>query len=280
MTDKTKQKVFKSGMAVIAAIVLIIVLIPIFWMLISAFKDKREVLPTEFIIFPTKWKFDNFQKVFTKYYDIDFTASYFSTFAVAALGMALSLIVNSMAGYAFARLEFPLKKFFWPYVIFQMFVPGISILITSIKVVAGLGMMNGFWVLVLPGIANGYNVFYFRQFFLGIPRGYEEAASIDGLGRFGIYFKIFIPLSVTPLIIIGASVFMGYWNSYLWPSLTVTDNVALKQIMQVLVILRSRYRGDYGVVVAGTIISVTGPLIIFVFAQKYVVQGVTISGIK
>ena len=143
-----------------------------------------------------------------------------------------------------------------------------------------MGMMNTFLVLVLPGVANGYNVFYFRQFFLSMPRSYEEAASLDGLGRFGIYLKIFIPMAVTPLIIIGASVFMGYWNSYLWPSLTVTSNIELKQIMQVLLVLRTRYRSDYGVVVAGTIISVTGPLVIFAIAQKYIVQGITISGIK
>lgn len=275
-----RKQVFHICMNMIAVMVLLIVMIPILWMLISAFKDKKEVLPTEFILFPTKWQFSNFTKVFTKYSDIDFVSSYASTLGVAICGMIFSLLVNSMAGYAFARLDFPLKKFFWPYVLFQMFIPGISILITSIKVVSTLGMLDSFWVLVLPGVANGYNVFYFRQFFLGIPRGYEEAALIDGLGRFGIYVKIFIPLSVTPLIIIGASVFMGYWNSYLWPSLTVTNNVQMKQIMQVLLILRSRYRGDYGVVVAGTIISVTGPLLLFACVQKYVVQGVTISGIK
>lgn len=275
-----KEKIFRTAMLAIAVFVLFIVLVPILWMIISAFKGREEVLPTEFILFPSKWRADNFVKVFKKYSDIDFTSSCLTTFLVASLGMLLSLLVNSLAGYAFARVDFPLKKFFWAYIIFQMFIPGISILITSIKVASVLHMMNTFWVLVLPGVANGYNVFYFRQFFLGIPRGYEEAASIDGLGRFGIYRRIFLPMSVTPLIIIGASVFMGYWNSYLWPSLTVTNNVRMKQIMQVLLILRSRYRGDYGVVVAGTIISVTGPLLIFAVAQKYIVQGVTISGIK
>ncbi len=275
-----KEKIFKGAMLAIAVFVLFIVLVPLLWMIISAFKSREEVLPTEFILFPSGWRADNFAKVFKKYSDIDFMSSYLMTLLVAAAGMIFSLVVNSMAGYAFARVNFPLKKFFWAYVIFQMFIPGISILITSIKVASALRMMNTFWVLVLPGIANGYNVFYFRQFFLGIPRGYEEAASIDGLGRFGIYRRIFVPMSATPLIIIGASVFMGYWNSYLWPSLTVTNNVGMKQIMQVLIILRSRYRGDYGVVVAGTIISVTGPLLIFAFAQKYIVQGVTISGIK
>ena len=275
-----KQKLFKITMYVIVAIVLAIVCIPILWMIISAFKNRSEVLPTQIKIFPSVWQFDNFTKVFKKYYDIDFVSSYGSTFIVSTAGMVLSLIVNSLAGYAFARIDFPLKKFFWAYVIFQMFIPGISILITSIKVVSTLGMMNTFWVLVLPGVANGYNVFYFRQFFLGMPRSYEEAASLDGLGRFGIYLKIFIPMAVTPLIIIGASVFMGYWNSYLWPSLTVTSNIGMKQIMQVLLVLRTRYRSDYGVVVAGTIISVTGPLVIFAIAQKYIVQGITISGIK
>ena len=267
-------------MYIAASFVLLVVCIPLLWMIISAFKSKSEVLPAGLIIFPSVWHFDNFAKVFKTYSDINFFMSYISTLGVATVGVILSLAVNSMAGYAFARLDFPLKRFFWCYVVFQMFIPGISILITSIKVVSALKMMNTFFVLVLPGVANGYNAFFFRQFFLSVPRGYEEAAQIDGLGRFGIYVRIFLPLAVTPLIIIGASVFMGYWNSYLWPSLTVTENVGLKQIMQVILILKSRYRGDFGVVVAGTLISVTGPLLIFVFAQKYIVQGITIAGIK
>lgn len=275
-----KSKIFRVFMYIAASFVLLVVCIPLLWMIISAFKSKSEVLPAGLIIFPSVWHFDNFAKVFKTYSDINFFMSYISTLGVATVGVILSLAVNSMAGYAFARLDFPLKRFFWCYVVFQMFIPGISILITSIKVVSALKMMNTFFVLVLPGVANGYNAFFFRQFFLSVPRGYEEAAQIDGLGRFGIYVRIFLPLAVTPLIIIGASVFMGYWNSYLWPSLTVTENVGLKQIMQVILILKSRYRGDFGVVVAGTLISVTGPLLIFVFAQKYIVQGITIAGIK
>ncbi len=275
-----RAKIFRGSMYAAAVFVLILVLVPLLWMVLSAFKSRSEVLPVGLVILPSEWHFDNFAKVFTVYSDINFFYSYLSTLGVAALGVLLSLIVNSMAGYAFARLDFCLKKFFWCFVIFQMFIPGISILITSIEVCSFLGLLDSFFVLVLPGVANGYNTFFFRQFFLSVPRGYEEAAQLDGLGRFGIYLKIFLPLAVTPLIIIGASVFMGYWNSYLWPSLTVTDNVGMKQIMQVIMILRSRYRGDYGVVVAGTIISITGPLLIFAAAQKYIVQGITISGIK
>lgn len=269
---------FRVFMYIAASFVLLVVCIPLLWMIISAFKSKSEVLPAGLIIFPSVWHFDNFAKVFKTYSDINFFMSYMSTLGVATVGVILSLAVNSMAGYAFARLDFPLKRFFWCYVVFQMFIPGISILITSIKVVSALKMMNTFFVLVLPGVANGYNAFFFRQFFLSVPRGYEEAAQIDDWeGRH--YVRIF-RRCVTPLIIIGASVFMGYWNSYLWPSLTVTENVGLKQIMQVILILKSRYRGDFGVVVAGTLISVTGPLLIFVFAQKYIVQGITIAGIK
>lgn len=275
-----KKKIFKIAMWFVASLVLFIICVPLLWMIISAFKSKSEVLPVGLVIFPSEWHFDNFVKVFRSYSDINFLSSYVSTLGVSVIGVVLSLVVNSMAGYAFARLNFPLKRFFWCYVVFQMFVPGISILITSIKVVSTLKMMNTFLVLVLPGVANGYNAFFFRQFFLSIPRGYEEASQIDGLGRFGIYVRIFLPLAITPLIIIGASVFMGYWNSYLWPSLTITENVNLKQIMQVILVLKSRYRGDFGVVVAGTLISITGPLLIFVFAQKYIVQGITIAGIK
>lgn len=131
-------------MYIAASFVLLVVCIPLLWMIISAFKSKSEVLPAGLIIFPSVWHFDNFAKVFKTYSDINFFMSYMSTLGVATVGVILSLAVNSMAGYAFARLDFPLKRFFWCYVVFQMFIPGISILITSIKVVSALKMMNTF----------------------------------------------------------------------------------------------------------------------------------------
>ena len=161
-----------------------------------------------------------------------------------------------------------------------MFVPGITILLTSIKVVTDLHMTDTMLVLIVPGLASAYQTFFFRQFFLGIPMAYEEAAEIDGCSKFGIFIRVFLPMSTTPLVIQGVGVFMGHWNSFLWPTLTVTGNNDLQQVMQVIRIINNNNPSEYGITIAASLISMIPPLIIFAFAQKKIVQGVALSGIK
>ena len=120
----------------------------------------------------------------------------------------------------------------------------------------------------------------FRQFFLGVPASYEEAAELDGCNKLQIFFKIFLPMSATPLVIQGVNIFLAHWNSYMWPALTVTGNTNLMQVMQVIASFRTRYAGNYGVVIAASLISMTVPTLIFIFAQKKIVQGIALSGIK
>ena len=101
-------------------------------------------------------------------------------------------------------------------------------------------------------MANSYQIFFFRQFYLNIPSNIEEAAMIDGSSRLGIFFKIFIPMSTTPMVVIGVGTFMGAWNSFVWPTLTVSENDKLTQIMQIIRTLNVTYSGDYGVVIAAS----------------------------
>lgn len=274
-----RKYLFKFLMLFISAVVVFLIVFPLVWMLPSAFKDKRELfsLPNHFL--PKTFSFDNFKEVF-HLYDINFTASLFNTLGVAVTAVVISLVINMLAAYAFARLEFPGKDFLFGLVMLSMFIPGVTILMTSVRLVSAMQMLDTFLVLVLPGAANAYNIFFFRQFFLGLPSSLEEAAILDGSTQFGIFFKIFIPLSVTPMVIIGISVFMGYWNSYLWPTLTVINNTNLRQVMQVLRILSGSKANDYGVVVAASLISLIVPVTLFAVFQKYIMQGIAISGIK
>lgn len=279
-TQITSKKVAKVVFTIVSILACIIILFPIIWMLPSVFKGQKEMFSVPITMFPKKFTFENFTTVF-QLEDFNFFSSIFSTLGVALSGMLLSLLVNMAAAYGFARFNFPFKKVLWSLMLVTMFIPGITILLTSAIVVNKLGMMNTFWVLVLPGVANAYNIFFFRQFFLGFPTYLEEASVLDGMTRYGIFFRIFIPLSVTPMVIVGASVFMGYWNSFLWPTITITDSVKLKQIMQFIRELNAKYGNkNYGVVLAATLISLIVPLIIFCFAQRQIVQGIAITGLK
>ena len=269
-------------LTILVIVVLLIILFPIVWMLPGAFKSKAEIWDIPVTWLPKEFTLDNFNILFnpSPYDKWDFISSFFATLAVAATAVVLSLFFNMLTAFVFARLEFRGKKILWPYFLFSMFVPGITILLTSFEVVAKLGMLDSFWGLVLPGVLTSYNVFFFRQFFLSLPTSLEEAADIDGMNPFVIFIRLFIPLSITPMIVQGASVFMGYWNSYLWPTLTITKNVGMMQMMQVIKILNERYSDQFGVAIAGTLLSMIGPLLMFAFAQKKIVQGIAITGLK
>ena len=202
------------------------------------------------------------------------------TFAVAIVALVLSLIINSLAAYAFARLNFPGKKLLWALYAVNMFVPNIAVQIPCYYVVTQLGMIDNFFVLVLPGVVYVWSIFYYRQYYLGIPRSLEEAALIDGCSRFGIYVRLFLPLSVTPFIIMGLSVFQGFWNSYIWPSMTVYGNANLYQVNQIIAYFRNTQGTAWDMLLAATVITCIPLVVILLIMQKYIMQGIKITGIK
>lgn len=275
----------KTGLYIIVILVLFFLFIPLFFMVISMFKGRQEIFSLDFHVFPQVWTIDNFSRLFYLQYTtvgVNFLQSFGMTLLVAFLGMAFSLFVNSIAGYAFARLNFPLKKTLFVIVISTMFIPNITILLTSISVVSSLNMMNTIWVLVIPGVANAYNIFFFRQFYLGFPKDYDEAARVDGCNSIQIFFKIYLPNSITPMVIMGAGTFIGYFNSYLWPTLTIdTEHKGLTQIMT---LINSLY-GDsstlgYGAVLAASFIAILPAVVVFFIVQRFIRDGIALTGVK
>lgn len=275
----------KTGLYIIVILVLFSLFVPLFFMVISMFKGRQEIFSLDFHVFPQVWTIDNFSRLFYLQYTtvgVNFLQSFGMTLLVAFLGMAFSLFVNSIAGYAFARLNFPLKKTLFVIVISTMFIPNITILLTSISVVSSLNMMNTIWVLVIPGVANAYNIFFFKQFYLGFPKDYDEAARVDGCNSIQIFFKIYLPNSITPMVIMGAGTFIGYFNSYLWPTLTIdTEHKGLTQIMT---LINSLY-GDsstlgYGAVLAASFIAILPAVVVFFIVQRFIRDGIALTGVK
>lgn len=277
----TKNRIIRITKNLLALLVVCIILFPIIWMLSAAFKDRTELfaIPNKFL--PASWSWDNFEKIFTMTLNgYDFTSSLLATLFVTVVATALSLFINMMAGYVFARMEFPMKNVIWWYILITMFIPGITILLTSIRVVNILNMTDTVWVLIIPGVVSAYNIFYFRQFFFSVPKSLEDAALLDGLGHFGTFWHIFRPMSTTPMIVIGISVFMGYWNSFMWPTLTVSGNAKIAQVTQIIRVLNDAYAGDYGVVVAASLVSIAIPLVIYMIFQKKILEGIATTGLK
>lgn len=287
MTDKKRRLIRKNvrtGLDVfLALLITAIILFPIVWIIPSAFKSRGELFSIPNHFFPEDPTWDNFKAVFDmKLNNYSFVKSMLVTTLVSLVTTVLSLAVNIMAGYAFARIEFRFKKVLWVFFIITMFVPGITIQLTSIKVVSALGLINTVWVLILPGLSNSYQIFFFRQFYLGIPVSIEEAAAMDGCSRFKNFMKITLPMSATPIVVLGVGHFMGSYNSYIWPVLTISDNTDLTQVMQIIQLINSSMvaRYGFGIVIAATLMSIIVPIIIFAIFQKKIIAGIATTGLK
>ena len=282
-----RKKIIHNITKVISIILItLVIMFPIIYIIPFAWKNKSEfnsmLLEPRWL--PKKAIWNNFVQIFK----INVNGGYFSraiwmTLLVAIIGTTLVVTINIFAGYGFARHEFPCKKILFGMILFSMFIPGLTIMLTSVRLCNILHLNNTIFVLFLPGAANGFNIFLFRQYYLSFPDELEEAAMIDGATRLQIFTKIYLPMSTTPIVIVAVGAFMGHWNNYLWPTLTITDNEEwLTQIMQIIKSLSGSPTTTYGygIVIAGTFISLIIPLILYIIFQKKIVEGIALTGLK
>jgi len=273
MKKSVPQRVLST---VLIVLISVSVMFPLAWMAIAGFKGKTEVLRSPFQFFPEVWRFDNYVKILQ---DPQFSRAMVVTFVGALIFTALSLVINSLAAYAFARLDFRGKRFWWVYCIMPMFIPMMAILLTSFMVVSALGMLNTLAVLIIPGAASAAQMFFIRQFYLGFPVAVEEAALIDGATRWQIFLRVFLPQSAAPFVVMGIASYLAYWNAYVWPILTITDP-NLTQIMQFLGNFRSDRGNDWGMLMAGSTLAALPTIVLLLIFQRFIVNGVRMSGIK
>jgi multiple sugar transport system permease protein len=258
--------------------VILLALFPLAWMAISGFKARQEVVRSPFQFFPEVWYPENYVAIMQ---DPAFVRALLVSFGGALLFSLLSLTVNSMAAYAFARLEFSFKRVIWVVALMTMFIPHMAILLTSYIVVTRLGMLNTLWVLVLPPAASGLHIFFIRQFYLGIPTAIEEAALVDGATRWQIFTRIFLPQSKPVFVVVGITSFLAFWNGYVWPIMTITEpGSSLTLIQPYLAIFRSERSIEYGMLLAGSTLAALPVIILFLIFQRYIISGIRISGIK
>lgn len=266
----------RLGRGALLVIVVATVALPVAWMVIAGFKAKTEVVRTPFQFFPDVWIVENYTTILQ---DREFIQAMTATLIGGIIFTILSITVNSMAAYAFARLDFRGKRLWWVFCIVPLFIPAFAILLTSFVVVTNLGMLDTWQVLIIPGVASAYQMFFIRQFYLSIPLALEEAAMIDGASRWKIFLRIFLPQSWGIFVVVGVTSFLGYWNAYVWPILTI-HSPDLVQIQQYLGTFRQERGTEWGLLMAGSLLSVLPLLILVLIFQRYIVNGVRISGLK
>jgi len=268
--------VYAIGKVLVGFVFVLLALFPLAWMVIAGFKSRTEVVATPFQFFPDVWQWENYVQILA---DPTFAWTMTWTLLGAVLFTLLALTINSLAAYAFARLEFRFKRSLWVIVITTMFIPGMTILLTSFIVVTRLNMLDTLAVLVLPGAASAATIFFIRQFYLSIPSSLEEAAMLDGCGRFAIFWRLFLPLSKPPFVVMGITSFLAYWNSYVWPILTITSPERFV-VQQYLATFRSERASELGLLMAGSTLAAAPVIILFLIFQRQIIGNIKMAGLK
>ena len=249
---------------------------PFIWMILTSVKDMGEIY-----VYPPKWfpsvvHFDNYKKVFEA---APFGRYYLNSILVAVLVTLGQLVTCSMAAYAFARLKFWGRNVLFFIFLGTMMIPYNVTMIPSFMVLYWLGWVDSYQALIVPGLASAFGVFLLRQFFMTIPKELEEAAVIDGASKLTILRKIIVPLSKPALATLAIFTFMGVFNDFIW-ALIVINSENMRTVQLGLAIFRDRYLTQWDLLMAGSVTAVLPILIVFFFAQKYFIKGITLSGLK
>lgn len=252
------------------------VLAPFIWMIFTSFKDMSEIYVYPPKWFPSKFNFDNYINAFNA---APFGRYYLNSLFVAGTVTIGQLITCSMAAYAFARLKFWGRDVLFFIFLGTMMIPYNVTMIPSFMVLYWLGWINSYQALIVPGLASAFGTFLLRQFFITIPKELEEAAYIDGATKLQVLRKIIIPLSKPALATLAIFTFMGSFNDFIW-SLIVINSEDMNTVQLGLAIFRDRYLTQWDLLMAGSVTAVMPILIVFFFAQKYFIQGITLSGLK
>ncbi|MFH1902691.1 MAG: carbohydrate ABC transporter permease [Candidatus Omnitrophota bacterium] len=254
----------------------ITMLVPFFWMLSTSLKEAGAVFtfPPQWIPKPILWRnyADAWNAVpFGRFYLNSIFISISQTFGV--------LLTSSLAAYAFARLEFPGRdKLFFLYLA-TMMLPGAVTMIPVFILLKMVGWIDTYKALIIPGLFTAYGTFLLRQFFMSIPGDLEDAARIDGCSKMGIYRHVVIPLSKPALATLGTMTFIGSWNSFMWP-LIVTNSMEKKTLPIGLASFQGLYTTDWTLLMAASIIVMVPTLVVFIFNQRFFVEGIKLSGMK
>jgi multiple sugar transport system permease protein len=259
-------------------VLVMLAVLPFVWMLSTSLKSQEYILSATPQLIPDPITFESYTKLAER---IDLTRVIFNSLFVAVVGTFGQLVVASMAAYAFSRMDWRGRDTVFLLYLSTMMVPAVVLVIPQFILIRSFDWMNSYAALIIPSLFSAFGTFLLRQTFKTIPKDFEEAAFVDGANHFVIFWRIDLPLVKPALATLAVFGFMGLWNSYLWP-LFVAREDAMMTLPVVLATLQAGPRSltEWNMIMAGAIITVLPILLIYVFAQRWFVQGFISSGIK
>lgn len=263
---------------IVLAVVSVLILGPLVVMVLTSLKTTAESQSVPPTVWPTE--------ITTEAYTTLFAAAdnpvlrWFANSMLAATAHALLVVtVTSLAGYAFARMDFRFKNLLFGVVIATMFVPGFVFLMPNFLILDTFGWLDTLLAVIVPGAAGAFGVFFMRQFFLKLPKEFEESARVDGAGPFTTFFRIMLPNARPALVTLVVISFLANWNDFIWPLYVLFSDDGLTLPVG-LTKLQGAYTINYPIIMAGAVIASLPVLVLYVFVQRYVIDGVASAGVK
>lgn len=265
---------------VILLIVSIVWMIPIVWGIATSLKTPIDIATNPISLFPKTISFENYVEIFTKT-DTPVMRWMLNSLIIASAYTGLYLVIASLAAYAFSVMKWKGKeRLFW-LILSTTMIPAVINLVPLITMMIDFGWFGTWWALIIPGLGGVFGMFLLRQFFLGIPNELIDSAKIDGLGAFGIFTRVVLPLSKSAFMVAGLFAFLGSWNDYLWPLIVMSGEDMVMQTLPVgLSKIASTYNYNYGLTMAAAILSIIPVVIVYAFTQDKIIEGVSRAGIK
>lgn len=255
----------------------LIMLFPFLWMILSSFKTVGEQMSLPMKILPSS--FTNFENYSRAWEAVSFVKLYANTMLMIVGRCACAVIFSSMAGYGFARMEFPGKKVLFMVVLIQMMVPGQIFIIPQYMMLAKVHLLNTVFALIFPGLVSAYGTFLLRQQYLSLPKELEEAAVLDGCSPWQVFTKIMMPVTKSSMAALGIFTALFAWKDLMWP-LIANNDVNKMSLAPGLSVLQGICYTNKGALMAASVIATVPMLVIYIACQKQFMEGIAQSGVK
>lgn len=277
-TGRGRGVMSSTGLYVAIGVAALLFLIPFYVLVRNALSTDAEITGEEWSLFPTDIQWGNITAPFDDP-TVAFGQSMVNSLIVGVLHTVGTLLVCSLAGYGLARIPYRHAGKVFYAVLFTLMVPTAVTFVPGFVMVSSLGWIDSYRGLIIPGLFSGFTCFLFRQYFLGFPKELEEAARVDGLGYWGAYWRVVVPNSLNFFAAIATITFINGWNSFLWP-LVIGQDPSAWTVQVALSAYMTNQTVNYHLIFMATAISILPLLFVFLFLQRWLVQGIAQTGIK
>jgi multiple sugar transport system permease protein len=270
----------RAALTLLLLLVALLWLLPAVWVLVTSLKITENIVrvPPEWIPWPAT--LSHYREVFFSQRTATIARAVWNSVVVSLATVGLTLAISALAAYPLARMRFPGRDLIFAVLVGSLMVPSIIAIVPLYMLVQQLGWVSTYQALIFPEAATAFGVFLLRQFFLSLPVELEDAARIDGANAWQVFSRILLPLSQPALAALAIFTFRTAWNDFTWPLIAV-NRQEMFTLQVALTLLRSAYTSEsYGPIMAGAVVSALPLLVVFVVANRYIVEGVQLSGLK